>query len=115
MKFEDMVTKLAKSGDAILPTMTALKCHALHMAGCVNEEAGEVFGVVKKHIFYEQPLDREKLIKELGDLEFYLEGLRQGFEITRHEVLEANKKKLGERFKNFNYSNQQAHDRADKS
>ena len=43
-----------------------------------------------------------------------MEGLRQGLDITRGEVLEANMEKLGERYKGT-YSDQKAIERSDKS
>lgn len=35
-------------------------------------ESGEVIDIVKKHIYHNHPLDREKLAKELGDVAWYL-------------------------------------------
>jgi hypothetical protein len=58
------------------------------------------------------------VIEELGDLEFYMEGLRQGFGITREEVLTTNIYKLAlgpkARYKGGKYSDKAAQDRADK-
>jgi NTP pyrophosphatase (non-canonical NTP hydrolase) len=109
-----MVKTLAKPGEDILPTLTPKRCEMLHMAGCIPEEAGEVFGIVKKHVFYNKPLDREKLVEELGDLEFYLEGLRQVCGLAREEILAANIAKLGKRYEGFKYSDAAAQARADK-
>jgi NTP pyrophosphatase (non-canonical NTP hydrolase) len=108
-----MVQVLAKSGADILASLTPERCEMLHMAGCIPEEAGEVFGVIKKHVYYNKPLDRQKLVEELGDLEFYIEGLRQACNITREEVLEANINKLSKRYEGFRYSDAAAQQRAD--
>ena len=35
-------------------------------------EAGEAIDLVKKHLYHGHPLDREALIKELGDIAWYL-------------------------------------------
>ena len=35
-------------------------------------ESGEVIDIVKKHIYHDHPLDKEKLAKELGDVAWYL-------------------------------------------
>ena len=59
-------------------------------------------------------IDRENLVEELGDIEFYLEGLRQVFGVTREEVLAINQAKLEKRYSSGKYSNQQAQARADK-
>lgn len=110
-----MVKNLVKSGDSILASLTPEKCHLDHMAQGVAYEAGELGDAIKKHIMYSKPLDRENVIEELGDMEFYMEGLRQGLNITREETLEANTKKLlGGRYKTGAYSDDQAIARADK-
>lgn len=72
----EMVRKLAKSGEAILATMTPQKLHVWHMASCLMGEAGEVIG----------NLDEENLLEELGDLEFYMSGLRDGLNIRLEEI-----------------------------
>jgi NTP pyrophosphatase (non-canonical NTP hydrolase) len=109
----EMVTALVKPGDAIIASLTPEKAHALHMAVGISGESGELLDAVKKHVIYNKPLDRENVIEELGDLEFYMEGLRQGFDITRKETLDANIAKLGVRYKG-GYSDKAAQERADK-
>ena len=109
-----MVSQLAKSGDLIASELSPQKAHLWHMATGVAGEAGEILDAVKKVAIYNKPMDRENLLEELGDLEFYLEGLRQSAGITRDEVLAANITKLGKRYKNHQYSDTQAQERADK-
>src|SRR5690606_6463844 len=46
-----------------------------HYALGLCEEAGELAGVIKKHVFYGQPIDRDALIKEAGDVLWYLASL----------------------------------------
>lgn len=46
-----------------------------HYALGLCEEAGELAGVIKKHVFYGHPLDRDKLVKEAGDVLWYLASL----------------------------------------
>jgi len=113
--FTDMVATLAKPGADILASLTPEKCHMWHMASCVPGEAGELFDAVKKHCIYGKELDRENVVEELGDLEFYMEGLRQGLGITRKETLESNIAKLGKRYAGFKYSDAAAQKRADKN
>jgi NTP pyrophosphatase (non-canonical NTP hydrolase) len=110
----DMVKVLAKSGDTIAAELTGEDAHLLHMAVGISGEAGELLDAVKKAAVYRKPIDRENVIEELGDLEFYMEGLRQGLGITREETLQANIAKLGERYNGFKYSDQAAQNRADK-
>lgn len=113
--FEDMVDGLAKPGGNILASLTPLKCHLWHMASCIPGEGGELFDAVKKFVIYEKPLDKANVIEELGDLEFYLEGLRAALGITRQETLEANMTKLGRRYEEGSYSDAAAQVRADKA
>jgi NTP pyrophosphatase (non-canonical NTP hydrolase) len=110
----DMVAQLAKPGELIAAELTGDDAHLLHMAVGISGESGELLDAVKKSVIYRKPLDRENVIEELGDLEFYMEGLRQGLGITREETIEANINKLGKRYKGHSYSDAQAQDRADK-
>ena len=113
--YADMVAKLAKPGHAIQDSLSPQKCHLIHMAVGVSGEAGELLDAIKKAVIYNKPIDIENVIEELGDLEFYMEGLRQGLGITREETLATNIRKLGTRYKNLTYSDKQAQDRADKT
>lgn len=110
----DMVRVLAKSGEVILAEMSANQMHLTHMAIGVSGEAGELLDAIKKISIYQKPADRENIVEELGDIEFYLEGLRQELNITREETIEANIAKLGKRYEGFKYSNEAAQQRADK-
>ncbi len=114
INYSDMVKSLAKPGQQILDEMDPAQMHLMHMVIGVSGEAGELLDAVKKSTIYQKPIDRENVIEELGDIEFYLEGLRQGLNITREETIIANKSKLGERYEGFKYSNKAAQDRADK-
>lgn len=115
MQHSEMVTGLAKDGQEILDQITPAQVHEWHMATGVSGEAGELLDAVKKNVVYQRPIDRENVIEELGDLEFYMEGLRQSLCITREETLEHNYAKLGKRYKGHKYTDQQAQDRADKN
>lgn len=114
-RHQEMVAGLAKPGAEIAMQLTPTNAHAWHMATGVAGEAGEVLDLVKKVVAYNKPLDREHLVEELGDVEFYLEGLRQAFNISREEVLQANYEKLGKRYNGHKYSDDQARNRADKN
>ena len=84
------------------------------MASATCGESGELFDAIKRWVLYEKPLDRANVVEELGDLEFYMEGLRQGLDITREETIAANCEKLGKRYAAGNFSNKAAQERADK-
>lgn len=115
IKFEDMVKGLAKPGEKIAAEMTSDDAHLLHMAVGISGEAGELLDAVKKRVIYRKDLDRENVIEELGDLEFYMEGLRQGLGITREECIAGNIAKLGKRYEGLQYSDASAQGRADKT
>lgn len=110
----EMVRKLVKPGEEILKSLSPLGVHIWHMASCIPSEGGELFDAIKKSIIYGKPPDYENIIEELGDLEFYMEGLRQALHISREECLQANINKLGKRYKNHEYTDKQAQERADK-
>lgn len=115
INYTAMVAALTKPGEAILTGLTPDRCHLLHMAVGVSGEAGELLDAVKKVAIYGKPIDRENVVEELGDLEFYMEGLRQGLGITREETLQANVAKLGARYAAGKYSDKAAIARADKN
>lgn len=83
INYSDMVTKLAKPGDEILESLTPLKCHMIHMCLGIAGEYGEL--QFELYQFFIGVANRKNVVKEFGDLEFYLEGLRQAFNIERYE------------------------------
>lgn len=115
IKHHEMVKALAKSGEQIAAEINADDAHLMHMAIGISGEAGELLDAIKKQVIYRKPLDRENVLEELGDLEFYMEGIRQGLGITREQCLEANIAKLGKRYQGMIYSDGAAQERADKT
>jgi NTP pyrophosphatase (non-canonical NTP hydrolase) len=84
---EDLFQKLSLSG--------------LGIAG----ESGEVVDLIKKFLHHDKPLDKTKLIKEMGDIHWYLEYLAITIGVTEYEVKQANVTKLLERYPNgFNFT-----------
>lgn len=114
MEHRELVQRLAKPGRHILQELTPQGVHLWHMASCICGEAGELFDAIKKYVIYNGHLDGENIIEELGDLEFYMEGLRQSLGIRRETTLHANMKKLLTRYPEAGYTDQRANDRADK-
>lgn len=115
MPYCAFVHNLIKPGEDIIKSLTPEKANLLHMAVGVAGEAGELLDAVKKHVVYEKEIDLENVIEELGDLEFYMQGIRTQLGIQRELVLMANKEKLSKRYTKLHYTNEGAHDRADKS
>ncbi|WAX22366.1 MazG-like nucleotide pyrophosphohydrolase [Pseudomonas phage MiCath] len=121
LQFDAMVAALVKPGQDILDSLTPQKCNALHMAVGQSGEAGELLDAIKNWVIYGKELNRENVVEEMGDIEFYLNGLRAELGITREECLQANVTKLltgsankKARYAEGTYSDAQAQDRADK-
>lgn len=89
-----MVHALFKNPDDILNEITADQMNLLHAVMGLAGEAAEVMDLVKKHVMTGIPLDMPKLIKELGDTEFYMEATRQAVCVDRDYVLASNMCKL---------------------
>ena len=110
-----MVAALAKPGERIASELTGEDAHLIHMAIGISGESGELLDAIKKRAVYRKELDRENVIEELGDLEFYLEGIRQGLGVTREQCIDANITKLSKRYASLKYSDDAAQQRADKA
>ena len=67
---------------------------AMGLAG----ESGEVIDLIKKWQFHHHPLDKEALIKELGDVAWYLAQSAHGLDVSLESILYANIDKLAKRY-----------------
>lgn len=114
--YEAFVASRCKPGHDIQDFSGGEK-HLLHMLLGMAGEVGELVDAFKRYLIYDQPLDVENVREELGDIEYFLAGLRLGFldmgGSTRPEILAANVAKLSARYPE-GYSNQAAQERADK-
>ena len=61
-------------------------------------ESGEAIDIVKKHLHQGHALDRETLIKELGDIAWYLAETAFALDVDLDEVFEGNIAKLKARY-----------------
>lgn len=86
----------------------------MHAAVGISGEAGELLDTVKKHWVYGKPLDVDNIIEELGDIEFYMQALRNMISVSREEIIEANIAKLQKRYP-LGYTDAAAIARADKT
>ena len=68
--------------------------NALGLAG----EAGEVADTIKKAVFHQHGINRDELIKELGDVLWYVAALCTKLDVTMSEVMERNIDKLRARY-----------------
>ena len=61
-------------------------------------ESGEAIDLVKKHLFHARELDRDHLIRELGDVAWYLAEAATALDIPLEEILQGNIDKLKKRY-----------------
>ena len=61
-------------------------------------ESGEVIDIVKKHLAQGHELDKEKIIKELGDVAWYMAEIATVLEVDLEDVLVQNIEKLKKRY-----------------
>lgn len=84
------------------PRLTTLDAPALAelfvMATGLAGEAGEVLELLKKHVRDGTPVDAGRLVKELGDAQFYLGKIAHTFGFSLAEVMASNVDKLAARF-----------------
>jgi NTP pyrophosphatase (non-canonical NTP hydrolase) len=64
----------------------------------LNGEAGEVAELIKKHLFHATPLDRDALVKELGDCLWYVAAFATILDLSLDDIAEHNIEKLRRRY-----------------
>lgn len=72
----ELVTALAKTGEAIIANLTPEAAHNWHMVTGLSGEVGELHAALSNS-------DPINTLEELGDIEFYFEGLCQGAGVPR--------------------------------
>jgi len=63
----------------------------------VGSEAGELQDSIKHHVFHEQPLNLMEVVKEVGDVLWYLSGLCETLGVELEDCAELNLAKLRHR------------------
>lgn len=71
-----------------------LTCAALGLTG----EAGEVADEIKKFLFHGHPLNTEKVVKELGDVMWYVALTCDVLHVSLDDVMRLNVEKLLKRY-----------------
>lgn len=70
----------------------------------ISSEAGELVDAIKKQIVYHQPLNKDNIKEELGDLLHYMTYLLRYFGWTLEDLMDNNVDKLTKRYPNgFNF------------
>jgi NTP pyrophosphatase (non-canonical NTP hydrolase) len=67
-------------------------------AAGLAEEAGEVLGILRKHVYQSHPLDHERLTKELGDVLWCLTIAARSAGLSLDAIAQANIAKLRSRY-----------------
>jgi NTP pyrophosphatase (non-canonical NTP hydrolase) len=83
LKHHEMVARLAKDGQEIISSLTPESANLWHMVAGLAGETGELLDAVLKPSVEPVLFDRVNLVEELGDIEFYLEGIRAPLGIVR--------------------------------
>ncbi len=63
-------------------------------------EVGEFSELIKKHVFHSKELDKDKCLKELGDVMWYLAIVAKELGISLQDIASANIAKLAARYPN---------------
>jgi NTP pyrophosphatase (non-canonical NTP hydrolase) len=113
MSYSEFVASRAKDPKEIVAEYTELKAELDHAAKGISGEAGELMDAVKKYTVYNKVLDLANVIEELGDLEFYMEMMRQAIGVDRDYILNKNMDKLSRRYPK-GYTDAHAAQRMDK-
>jgi len=111
-EYSEFVASRLKNPEDI--SLTPEQKNLIHLAFGISGEAGELLDAIKKHCIYGKELDYVNVAEELGDLEFFMEAMRQHLQIQRKVLLSDNVYKLTKRYEK-GYTDEQAIDRKDKS
>lgn len=94
MSLDEYQRSAARTRNAALDQRDLLADAAAGLA----EEAGEVLGLVRKHLYMKHDLDRARLVGELGDALWCLSAVAGAVGVTLGEVAESNLAKLRYRY-----------------
>ena len=104
--YSKFVDKYFKKADKPIETLA-------HAALGLCGEAGEVTDMIKKAWIYGKIINRDEMIKELGDVFFYYQAMMNHFGVTLEQVIQANTDKIQKRYPE-GYSDESAIKRLDK-
>ncbi|WP_125980322.1 nucleoside triphosphate pyrophosphohydrolase family protein [Loigolactobacillus iwatensis] len=62
-------------------------------------ESGEVIDLIKQYTFHGEELNQEELVKEMGDVLWYLSQIAQWADIPFEDIAKDNITKLNDRYK----------------
>ncbi len=94
MTFGEYQQAALRTAASDLDTQKVLLIRTLGLCG----EAGELGEIIKKHVGHGHALDREKVVKELGDVIWYAATLAAALDIPFDTVAQTNVEKLRARY-----------------
>ena len=94
LSLDDFQRSAARTMNAALTPDEKLMDAAAGLA----EEAGEVLGLVRKHLYRERPLDEAALIEELGDALWCIAAVATAKGLPLEAIAAANIEKLRQRY-----------------
>lgn len=112
-KIHEVPAAMRHIGEVAMMTMTVEKAELVHMAVAICGEAAEIAEAVLNFVIRNKGLDKENMLEEEGDMEFYLNRLRSILGHSRNQVLKHNTDKLAVRY-GQSYSDSAAIARVDK-
>lgn len=89
-EYQKQATRTIKEG----PKQQQLVNFGLGITG----EAGEVADIIKKHVFHGHELNKQELIKELGDVLWYVAGIASTINVSLEDIAFMNLDKLLQRY-----------------
>jgi NTP pyrophosphatase (non-canonical NTP hydrolase) len=105
-EFVDRVVELEEQGNNVSRLLTA--------GVGINAEAGEFLEIIKKALFQGKPLNKDTtdhMMRELGDIMWYVAQACMALEITLEEVIVLNMLKLADRYPEGQFSVQRSENR----
>lgn len=94
MDFDEYQKAALRTASPLTTERERLLCGQAGLCG----ESGEVADIIKKFAFHGHPLDRAKLLKEMGDVMWYIALLSDGLGVTMEQVAMLNIEKLKARY-----------------
>lgn len=97
-EYQELAYRTAGDQTELAKTITPAQLELVNWALGLTGEAGEVADYLKKCVFHGHPIEREKLVKELGDVCWYLAGLASALGVPLEEIASKNIDKLRRRY-----------------
>ena len=99
MDLQDLARRCHANSAHWFPTNhTSQRAAITHCTLGLAGEAGEVADEIKKILGHGKPIDKAKILNEVGDVLFYADRVLAAFGATMSECMEANFSKLSTRY-----------------